>query len=205
MNDALKVYLRNLQNEFEQINIERIQILNEISEYIIKKQSIGEVKLVFICTHNSRRSHIAQIMSFASALFYNLQGIKTYSSGTEVSEFNPRAINALREVGISIVQKTDPPNPIYKVNFGDGSIEFDVFSKALNDPSLPKSDFLAIMVCDQANEACPVVFGSDEKIALPYEDPKNYDNTDLEEIKYKERVREIAREMLYIFSKLAKN
>lgn len=206
MNAKLKNYLEKLQNEFELINFERKQILTEISEYIkYKIRSNSPVNLVFICTHNSRRSHIAQIMASASALYYNISGVNTYSAGTEVTEFNPRAVKALKDIGISIIQRTDPPNPIYRINFEVATLEFDAFSKNLNDVSLPKSNFLAIMVCDQANESCPIVFGSDKKIALPYEDPKNYDGTDLEEIKYKERVEDITREMLYIFKNVAKD
>ena len=58
----------------------------------------------------------------------------------------------------------------------------------------------AVMTCSDADEACPVVFGAEDRFSVPYNDPKEFDNTEFEEVNYDERCRQIAREMLYIFA-----
>ncbi len=206
MNESLKQFLRKIESEFDNIDIERRPELDVFAGYIEKRLSEHSfVNLVFICSHNSRRSQIAQIMSIASAKYYGIGGIKTFSAGIEVSEFNPRAIKALQAKGISIIAKTPQPNPIYEVIIGEDIDKIEAFSKTLNDETLPEKDFVAVMVCSQANESCPVVYGADMKFVLPYEDPKIYDGTELENQKYNERTIEITREMLYIFNKIANN
>ena len=47
-------------------------------------------------------------------------------------------------------------------------------------------------------KVCPIVAGADFRIALPFEDPKAFDDTPLESEKYTERCRQIGREMLYV-------
>ena len=61
------------------------------------------------------------------------------------------------------------------------------------------------MVCSQADEGCPFVAGAFKRISLPYLDPKEFDDTEFEGIKYLEKVKEIGREMLYMASKITKN
>jgi hypothetical protein len=58
------------------------------------------------------------------------------------------------------------------------------------------------MTCSAADKACPIVFGADARIAIPFDDPKAFDGTDQEAAKYDERCRQIAREMLYVFSRV---
>jgi len=58
------------------------------------------------------------------------------------------------------------------------------------------------MTCSQADEACPMITGADQRIALTYEDPKVSDGTDQQEKIYKERSEQIATEMKYVFSKI---
>ena len=58
------------------------------------------------------------------------------------------------------------------------------------------------MVCNSADQGCPIVSGCDFRLSLPYEDPKAYDDTDLESIKYAERCRQIGREMLFVLSEI---
>lgn len=60
------------------------------------------------------------------------------------------------------------------------------------------------MVCSSADKGCPIVFGCDFRLSLPYDDPKDFDDTDLEEEKYDERVRQIGREFLFSLSQVNK-
>ena len=54
------------------------------------------------------------------------------------------------------------------------------------------------MVCTDADENCPYLPLAEKRISIPYTDPKAFDNTDLESIKYDEKVQEIGREMLFV-------
>jgi arsenate reductase (thioredoxin) len=59
------------------------------------------------------------------------------------------------------------------------------------------------MTCDEADQDCPFVKGAALRISLPYEDPKVADGTPEEAARYDARSRQIATEMLYLFSKVA--
>ena len=78
------------------------------------------------------------------------------------------------------------------------------FSKCYDDAPNPSEDFAAIMVCTSADEGCPLVAGCDFRLALPFDDPKAFDDTPLAAAKYEERCREIGREILYVFSEIKK-
>lgn len=78
----------------------------------------------------------------------------------------------------------------------------EAFSKRFSDPPNPQVDFCAVMVCSQADEACPHVPGAEKRFSIPYEDPKAYDGTPHESEKYNERSHQIAREMLYLFTRV---
>ncbi len=78
------------------------------------------------------------------------------------------------------------------------------FSKKYDDPFNHNHDFAAVMTCSHADENCPLVSGAVKRMALTYDDPKDFDGTDLESAKYAERVRQIGREILYAFSQVKK-
>ena len=204
MNVKLNEYIEERIGEYDQIDNERKAKLKQIADYISKKSSTEPVCFTFICTHNSRRSHISQIWAQIAAHLNGHKNVKTFSGGTEASAFNPRAVRALRKVGIDIVPQDTTSNPKYLVSFAQDADEITAFSKKYSDAFNPQKDFCAVMTCSDADEACPVVIGAEERISITYIDPKKYDNTDQEEIKYAERCRQIAREMLYAFSLVGK-
>ena len=199
----LEKYLGDVIKEFDQIPADRKKVLKDIGTFISKKREAGETAhLVFICTHNSRRSHMSQIWASATAGFYGKgSSIKTYSGGTEATAFNPRAVAAMERAGFHVV---DPGgnNPRYEVSFTDKAEPLICFSKKYSDPYNDADDFAAIMVCSDADKNCPVVFGAEARFAVPYIDPKVSDGTDLESVTYDERCRQIAREMAYLMSQV---
>ena len=77
------------------------------------------------------------------------------------------------------------------------------FSKVYDDQDNPSGGFYVAMTCDEAAEACPIVTGASAWVSLPYEDPKNANGTPLEALKYDERCRQIATEMLWLCSHAA--
>jgi len=196
----LAVFIRQLQQEAAMIPAERKAKLHELAKYIISKNN-HSVALNFICTHNSRRSHISQIWAATAAAYYGLEHITTYSGGTEATAFNPRAVAAMKRAGFKI-NEPEGENPHYKVYFGEGIAPLLCFSKAFDDLPNPEKGFAAIMTCSQADQDCPFIPGAEWRLSLPYEDPKEADDTPEETTRYDERVHQIGREVFYAFSQL---
>jgi len=192
-----------LQKQFDQIVPERRMMLSQLTDFIqTRRTSNLPIYLNFICTHNSRRSHIAQLWAQAAAHYYNLPNVVCFSGGTEATAFNPRAVKAMQDAGFVITMKKEGENPVYEVRFAGGVAPVVSFSKKYDDPVNNNEGFAAVMTCSHADENCPLVIGASTRIALTYDDPKNFDGTSLEEIKYAERVREIGRELLFAFSQV---
>ncbi|MDZ7613518.1 MAG: protein-tyrosine-phosphatase [Flavobacteriaceae bacterium] len=185
------------------ITQERKNILDGLIAYIVKKQSEGlAVRLNFICTHNSRRSHLSQIWAQTMAHYFGLNNIFCYSGGTEATAMFPMVAKVLEKTGFEIRRLSEGSNPVYGIKFAGNEHPVIAFSKAYDDPFNPGSAFAAIMTCSQADAGCPMVIGAEQRIALTYEDPKLFDGTPQQEEKYLERSMQIAAEMKYIFSKI---
>ena len=193
-----------LELQFSLIPEARKTHLRKLSDYIattIKKGATPQ--LIVICTHNSRRSHMGQLWLGVGADYYGLPSINTFSGGTEATAFNPRAVQACQRVGFDIrSQNTDTSNPIYSIQWAIGQPRYIAFSKKYDTAPNPTEKFGAIMVCTSADEGCPVIAGCDFRFSLPFDDPKAFDDTDLEATKYDERCRQIGREMLYALSEV---
>jgi arsenate reductase (thioredoxin) len=190
----------DLAQRFEEIPAERKEILDQLSVYIQrKKEENSPIHLIYICTHNSRRSHFGQVWAAVAAAYYGVQDVHTYSGGTETTAFNPNAIQALRTTGFQITGDASHSNPHYTVSFGD-TLSTNCFSKVFDDPTNPNTGFAAIMTCSHAEQNCPFVPGTELRIGITYDDPKEFDGTDKQDAKYLERSNQIALECLYVFS-----
>ncbi len=197
-------YCEGLEKEFGLISSKRKAKLLSLSNYIAGKIAKGEIpKTIVICTHNSRRSHLGQIWLAVGADFYQLPEIQTFSGGTEGTTFNPRAVEALLRAGFEITTSdAKNTNPVYQIRWKEAMKPYLAFSKKYDDDPNPKEKFAAVMVCSEADEACPFVVGTDFRLSLPFEDPKDFDGTPLERQKYDERCHQIGREMLFVLSQL---
>lgn len=188
--------------DFDAIPNERKDLLKKISSYIQeRKDKNQEINLVYVCTHNSRRSHFGQVWSAVAANYFRINTVNTFSGGTEATAFNPNAINALKEVGFEIDKLSETDNPHYAVKFGPTNKTI-CFSKTVDDQANPTANFAAIMTCSDADENCPFIPGVELRIGTTYEDPKAFDGTDLQDIKYQERSKQIAKECLFVFSQI---
>ncbi len=195
--------VKQLEATFLEIPSERKELLKQLSDYIRKKKEEGEpINLVFICTHNSRRSHMAQLWAQAAAAYYDIESVRTFSGGTEATGFFPAAMQAMQEIGFEIEKEDVSDNPKYKVQFANAAASINVWSKRFDDAANPTSGFCAIMTCSDADENCPFVPGVEKRIAITYTDPKASDNTPQQAEKYKERALQIGREMLFAFSQV---
>ena len=200
---SIKNYCDNLVKEFSLIELERKLLLEQISNYIsIKKEQHKSIQLVYICTHNSRRSHFGQIWAQVAAAYYSVNNVKTFSGGTEATAFNINAINAIKRTGFDIKKTNDTINATYNILFDENEKPIVCFSKVYNDNPNPKTEFAAIMTCSDAEENCPFIPGVELRIGTTYDDPKEFDNTPLQDAKYDERCQQIALETLYVFSKI---
>lgn len=200
---SLLTTIKKFERAFEETSPERKAVIKRLTDFIVSKtQSGASVQLNFICTHNSRRSHISQIWAQAAATYYEIENVHCYSGGTEATAFNPRAVKAMSEVGFQILKKDDSVNPRYEVRFSDSHAPVIAFSKVYNDAFNPQKDFAAIMTCSHADKNCPLVLGASTRIALTYDDPKAFDDTPLEAAKYAERVNEIGREIFFAFAQV---
>jgi protein-tyrosine-phosphatase len=198
---GLDNYLKDIESEFTEIPDSRIEILQQLGDYVVSAlKEDQQAQLVFICTHNSRRSQFGQLWALTAAQYYGIQNISTFSGGTGSTAFNPRAVAALNRAGFQVEKgKGNIDNPRYIISSGENLHSNLMFSKKYDNNTNPDKGFCAIMVCSDADEACPVVPGAEDRISLPYDDPKASDDTDQEKTKYDERCRQIAREMFFIF------
>lgn len=203
MFSQLTSFCNNLSADFEQISQERKILLETISAYITERKNQNkQINLVYICTHNSRRSHFGQIWATVASEFYGIKNINTFSGGTEATAFNVNAIDALKRIGFIINPTNASVNPVYEVKYSETEEPIVCFSKVYDDAKNPQSEFAAIMTCSDAEENCPFIPGVDLRVATTYDDPKLFDGTPQQNEKYDERCKQIALETLYVFSKV---
>ena len=161
-----------------------------------------DVRIHFICTHNSRRSHLSQVWAQTLAHYYRVKNVWCYSGGTEATALFPMVAETLQRSGFQIKTISENKNPVYSIKFSENAHPIIGFSKKLDDDFNPKSEFAAIMTCDSANEACPFVPGAETRIPIMFEDPKAFDGTPQQAEKYNERSLQIATELKYVFSNI---
>jgi protein-tyrosine-phosphatase len=200
---AIEKYLSEVAPEGAFIPVERRQALDRLAGFIAERAaSARSSRLTFICTHNSRRSQMSQIWAEAAAARFGVPGVETFSGGTEATAFNPRAVAAMRRAGFRIDDPDGGDNPVYRVRFAEGCEPIECFSKIYHQAPNPNLDFCAVMTCSSADAACPIVFGAAGRISLPYDDPGLLDGSDQETAAYDARCRQIASEMLFVFSRV---
>jgi len=183
----------------------RFYTLNKLLVYLKQKSAEqAPIALNFICTHNSRRSHLAQAWAAAWIKYYQINDVSVFSGGTEATACHPNAVAALKADGFEIDVLDSSINPKYLLKTGQEDTGILLFSKKFDAPENPESHFVAIMVCSDADEACPFVLGCDLRISLPFNDPKSADNTPNTAATYLSRSREIGAEIGFVFREWAK-
>lgn len=187
------------------VSEERKEILKPLINYIQEKINLKEdIRLNFICTHNSRRSHLSQIWAQTMAFHFGIKNVYCYSGGTEATAMFPKVAETLSNQGFYIQKLSDANNPVYAVQFDENEHPIICFSKTYYDDFNPKNSFGAILTCNNADEGCPLVLGAEARFPIKYNDPKAFDGTDLMDEKYAERSLEIASELFYVFSEVIK-
>ena len=204
MNIKIREIISQLSTE--RISEERKRILQPLIQFISSKLSKNEeVRLNFICTHNSRRSHLSQIWAQTMANYYQIENVFCYSGGTEATAMFPKISETLTNQGFEILKLSETENPVYAVKFAENEHAVICFSKKYDDDFNPNSAFAAILTCDSADENCPIVYGAEARIPIKYEDPKKSDGTPEMNETYFNRSLEIATEMKFVFENLRKS
>ena len=198
----------NIEKTISTLNIqtiskERKEILQPLIDFIkYKTEENNEIRLNFICTHNSRRSHLSQVWAQTIAYHLNIKNVHCYSAGTEATAVFPMIIETLENSGFRIIKQSEDINPIYNIKYSENTPPVIGFSKKLDSDFNPSSEFAAIMTCSQADEDCPFVKGAEKRIPIPFEDPKVFDNSQYQKKKYNEKSIQIATELFYVFSQI---
>lgn len=131
-------------------------------------------RVLFLCTHNSARSQMAEGLLRALAAQTGAGDFAAFSAGTEVTRVNPLAIAAMDEIGIDIRGQR---------------------SKHLREFLAQPFD-VVITVCDNANESCPVFPGAASRLHWSLPDPSAAHGTDAERLAAFRAVRDELRERL---------
>ena len=182
---------------------ERKVVLQPLIDFIQTKVDTQQsIRLNFICTHNSRRSHLSQIWAQTMAFQFGIRNVFCYSGGTDATAMFPKVGETLTNQGFQIQQLSSENNPVYAVKYDENEEAIVCFSKTFDDGFNPTSEFAAIMTCSSADAGCPFIAGAEKRLPIRYEDPKAFDGTDLMDAKYAERSLEIASELYFVFSKI---
>ena len=199
---------QNIKNQIEVLDInsisdERKTILQPLIDFIQQKTKNEEViNLNFICTHNSRRSHLSQVWAQVVANYFEVKNVFCYSAGTEATALFPVAAKTLENTGFEVHTLSTGNNPVYSIKYANNSHPVICFSKTITSEFNPTSEFAAIMTCSSADKDCPYISGAEKRIPITYEDPKAFDNAPQQLEKYNERSLQIATEMKYVFSNI---
>lgn len=191
--------------ETTSISEERKIILQPLIDFIQSKyDNNNEIRLNFICTHNSRRSHLSQIWAQTMAAYFDIKNVFSYSGGTEATALFPVVAQTLEKTGFQINTIAEGKNPIYSIKYSENAHPIIGFSKTFDNDFNPQAAFAAILTCSSADQGCPFIAGAEKRIPITFEDPKAFDKTPQQAEKYEERSTQIATELFYVFSQIQK-
>ena len=197
----IKIIIKDIGADLEKNRKEKLIELAQTIRNTYKNEN--NVKIIFICTHNSRRSQFSHAWAYVSSLYFKLDFIKPFSGGTEIDTVNLNVINSLISSGLKI-EKTHKGKAIYLLKLFKKDKGINLYSKVYNSKLNPSKHFIAIMTCSDADQMCPVIKGAEKKVSLPYSDPRVSDNTGLEKEVYNQTCSIIAKEMFYLMKQVKK-
>jgi protein-tyrosine-phosphatase len=199
----LQRYIQQRESEASFIPPLRRSSLSVVGERVFDGLGrTGAASLMFVCTHNARRSQLSQVWSCIAAHHFELAGVRAFSAGSSPTRVHPRILGALAQAGVEIQASTVDGRPVHEARFAPTADALHLFSKRYDDPSQPQTGFIAIVNCPSADEGCPVIPGSIHRLAILYADPGAADGTPDEERTYAKRCAEIARDMLFLFGQV---
>lgn len=205
MNPVLTNQISIIKGQLEKIPESRKDLLTSLAQRISQHLSDDKrLGLVFVCTQNSRRSFFSETWAQLAIEHYKLgKKLQAFSAGSEATAIHPNTLNTLQSQGFDL-EIGAGTNPIIKVFTDRQSPLLLSFSKSLENQTLPKENFVAIMVCSDADKNCPFVPGAILRQPVTFDDPKVSDGTSSQKETYETRSLEIASHMFYLLSEIDK-
>lgn len=198
----IELMISKLVLNFNSISSARKLQLDELACHLkLALSSSNKLNLLFVCTHNSRRSHMGQLWGRLAANYYKVENANSFSAGTEVTELNSNVIDMLQNNGFMVSTIQNVLNSAYVIEFGVNQ-SLTCFSKLIDHEANPRRDFFALMMCTEAEANCPFVAGAIHRFGLPFDDPKAYDNTLKVSDAYLSTFEEIGVQILYLFNQI---
>ena len=193
--------LEDLRANFQTASIsnERRELIDAMVHSMANELKRHEdLVLHFVCTHNARRSQLAQVWASVWADYFKLP-ILAISGGTEASAVHPNVLQALSAQGFEIFPHDSNGHICGWKKAHSGT---HLFSKKWEDALLVGRPFMAVMTCSEADKECPVVPGAVDRFPLRFKDPKEFDGQPNAIEGYQTRSLEIAHELYDLFSNL---
>jgi len=187
--------------DYSSISDHRKIVLNSLALAIQKEiNHTGETKLNFICTHNSRRSQMAQVWASVAAYHFKSK-VASFSGGTEVTAVAPEVLHTFDHFGFN-VEKATGKNGKHILSFNSIHPAISLQSKLYDNEENPRENFIAVMTCSNADENCPLITGCTSRIPLTYGDPKRFDGSIIQKVMYQYECFKIGTEIFYAFAQL---
>lgn len=191
----VSTFIETLRKASSFLKADRKLLLNKVVEVI--KSHDKEAKVVFVCTHNSRRSQAAELLLHLISEHFK-RPIITESAGTESTAFHGNMVKAFNSFGVNFL-KYDLGNPLYIYQeFGQDKY---LYSKRLEE--LDYQNSILITVCGDAKDNCPLILDGLAHLHLGYTDPKSFDGSDDELTGYQGKILEIGAELYYLVKRIA--
>ena len=187
MNAEFKNFIQKVKN-FEPTGTQKARLENVIlglNKFLVKCNTV-----VFLCTHNSRRSQYCEVWSkYFSSTYKNK--INFFSAGTLKMKVPKQVYKSFERVGVKVDENSS-------INIETMTIS--PFSKTLTE--VKEKEFISIMTCAESEKSCPVDARSLINLKLFYDDPRRYDNTQEEAEEYDKTSFMIASEINYILKNI---
>ena len=196
----IKQLIENMKADESNLSQTRKNALAHLADTLVEKKTGDDLQLIFICTHNSRRSIFAQVWASVLADHFQLP-IKAFSGGTEATAVHENTLKCLEDLGFEITSGNDRQNEKVQIKYGEHK-QISCFSKVFDHPENPQQDFIALMLCDHAAEHCPFIPNASARLNFTFLDPKKYDGTVFKSDKYKEICLDIAIQLDQIFQRI---
>ena len=194
----IEAYLDSLS--YDQITAERKQHLDHISHTMAKiLHERRYLEIVFLCTHNSRRSIFSEIMSHVLSDALKLP-FYSYSGGAEGTYIAPQVITTLEDIGFETSRFNSRLDTAYHIKYRKRKNALVFYSHNMDNFIRKQYPYITISTCDEATETCPVGPAEAIRFSTPYEDPKVADGTPMESAVYRATCDEITTNLLYIYN-----
>lgn len=200
MTNSIQFLVKQFENKDDEINLQRKNHLISIAESLKTHHSSTAHQLMFICTHNSRRSIFGQVWAKVLADYYNIS-LESYSGGTEVTAVHDHTLSCLSQLGFEVNKLENKSNPKIELKYGNSNV-INCFSKLYDDTQNPSENFYAMMLCEHAAQNCPFIPNALKRFNLTFSDPKQFDNTVHQDEKYKGVALKIGQELSFLMRQL---